>query len=58
MWSRNGRLAATSIGLLAWTVVTAGCGGQAGIAGSQYHDPNPLPPDTLTVAPAAFFDRR
>jgi peptide/nickel transport system substrate-binding protein len=33
--------------LLAW--VSAGCGGQQGIAGSARNDPNPLPADTMTT---------
>jgi peptide/nickel transport system substrate-binding protein len=31
-------------------MMSSGCGGRSGVAGSVYHDPNPLPADTLTMA--------
>lgn len=42
--------AVRATGLVAALLVLAGCGGQAGQAKTAYHDPHPLPADTLTVA--------
>jgi peptide/nickel transport system substrate-binding protein len=38
--------------LAALALCAAGCGGQAGFAGSTYKDPNPLPPDTMVTRAA------
>jgi peptide/nickel transport system substrate-binding protein len=38
--------------LVALALSAAGCGGRAGIAGSTYVDPHPLPPDTMLVRAA------